>query len=241
MRPTTATVWRWTVQAALIRSGRLGRPNFPLLNPLQSVPAGDTDIFVTKWNAAGSGILYSTYIGGSNRDVPLRHRSGYGGQRLHRGLYILGEFPHYQRRPKRIIFSGQSKAFVLKLNPSGNSLIYSTFLGGSGSDYATGIAVDATGQAYISGYTASVDFPVSSNAFQGSYGGGEFDGFFAKLNAAGSQLVYATYLGGIGNDTAFAVALDTAAKCLLDRDKRNRRIFRCFRLFRPHIAKATPS
>ena len=112
-------------------------------------------------------------------------------------------------------FVGQSKAFVLKLNASGNSLIYSTFLGGDGNDYATGIAVDALGQAHISGYTSSINFPVSANPFQRFYGGGEFDGFFAKLNAAGSQLVYATYLGGAGNDTAFAVALDPASNIYL--------------------------
>src|ERR1019366_6730173 len=129
--------------------GETWSTNFPLANPEQNVPAGDTDIFVTKWNSAGTGILYSTYIGGSNRDAPQ------------------------------------------------------------------GIAVDSTGQAYLSGYTASIDFPVSSEAFQSSYGGGASDGFFAKLNAAGSQLVYATYLGGIGNDTAFAVALDPAANVYL--------------------------
>ena len=194
--------------------GETWSPNFPLRNPMQSVPAGDTDIFVTKWNAAGNGILYSTYIGGSNRDVPLGIGVDAAGNAYIAGFTYSANFP-ITGGALRSTFSGQSKGFVLKLNPSGNSLIYSTFLGGSGSDYATGIAVDATGQAYIPGYTASVDFPVSSNAFQGFYGGGEFDGFFAKLNAAGSQLVYATYLGGVGNDTAFAVALDPAANVYL--------------------------
>jgi hypothetical protein len=194
--------------------GETWSPNFPLLNPMQSVPAGDTDIFVTKWNAAGNRILYSTYIGGSNRDVPLGIAVDAAGNAYIAGFTYSANFP-ITSGALRSSFSGQSKAFVLKLSPSGNSLIYSTFLGGSGSDYATGIAVDATGQTYIPGYTASVDFPVSPNAFQGFYGGGEFDGFFAKLNAAGSQLVYATYLGGIGNDTAFAVALDPAGDVYL--------------------------
>jgi len=194
--------------------GETWSTNFPLLNSRQSVQAGDTDIFVTKWNAAGTGILYSTYIGGSNRDVPLSIVVDATGNAHITGYTYSANFP-ITSGALRSTFSGQSKAFVLELNPSGNSLIYSTFLGGSGNDYATGIAVDATGQAYISGYTASIDFPVSSNAFQSSYGGGEFDGFFAKLNAAGSQLVYATYLGGIGNDTAYAVALDPARNVYL--------------------------
>jgi len=194
--------------------GETWSANFPLLNSMQSTPDGDTDIFVTKWNAAGTGILYSTYIGGSNRDVPLSIAVDAVGNAYVTGYTYSANFP-ITSGALRTSFSGQSKAFVLKLNPSGNSLIYSTFLGGSGDDYATGIAVDATGQAYISGYTASVDFPVTSNAFQGSYGGGVSDGFFAKLNAAGSQLVYATYFGGTGNDTAYAVALDPAANVYL--------------------------
>jgi len=194
--------------------GETWSTNFPLLNPMQSVPAGDTDIFVTKWNAAGTGILYSTYIGGSNRDVPLSIAVDAAGNAHIAGYTYSANFP-ITSGALRSTFSGQSKAFVLELNSSGNSLIYSTFLGGSGNDYATGIAVDATGQAYISGYTASIDFPVTSNAFQSSYGGGEFDGFFARLNPAGSQLVYASYLGGIGNDTAFAVALDPAGNVYL--------------------------
>jgi len=194
--------------------GETWSTNFSLLNPMQSVPAGDTDIFVTKWNAAGTGILYSTYIGGSNRDVPLSIAVDAAGDAYIAGYTFSANFP-VTSGALRTSFSGQSKAFVLKLSPSGNSLIYSTFLGGSGNDYATGIAVDSTGQAYISGYTASIDFPVSSNAFQSSYGGGEFDGFFAKLNPAGSQLAYATYLGGMGDDTAFAVALDPAGNVYL--------------------------
>jgi hypothetical protein len=107
-------------------------------------------------------------------------------------------------------FVGDSKAFVLKLNPAGNALIYSTFLGGSGDDYGAGIAVDGAGEAHIAGYTASVDFPITKGAFQPYYGGGSYDGFLAKLNAAGSSLIYATYLGGAGNDTAAGVALDVA-------------------------------
>jgi hypothetical protein len=194
--------------------GETWSTNFPLLNPTQSVQAGDTDIFVTKWNAAGTGILYSTYIGGSNRDVPLSIVVDALGDAYIAGYTYSANFP-ITSGALLSTFSGQSKAFVLELNPSGNRLTYSTFLGGSGNDYATGIAVDATGHAYISGYTASIDFPVSSNAFQSSYGGGEFDGFFAKLNPAGSQLVYATYLGGIGNDTAYGVALDPAGNVYL--------------------------
>jgi hypothetical protein len=183
-------------------------------NPKQSIPGGNTDIFVTKWNAAGTGILYSTYIGGNNRDVPLSIAVDAAGNAYIAGFTYSANFP-ITSGALRTSFAGQSKAFVFKLNPNGNGLIYSTFLGGSGNDYASGIAMDATGQAYVSGYTASIDFPVGPSAFQSSYGGGEFDGFFAKLNPAGSQLVYATYLGGVGDDTALAVALDPAGNVYL--------------------------
>jgi len=194
--------------------GETWSTNFPMFNPLQNIPAGNTDIFIAKWNAAGNGLLYSTYIGGNSRDVPLSVAVDTAGDAYITGYTYSANFP-ITKGALRNNFSGQSKAFILKLNASGNNLLYSTFLGGSGSDYATGIAVDAAGQAYVSGYTGSLDFPVSSNAWQHSYGGGMFDGFFAELNAAGSQLVYATYLGGIGNDTAYGVALDPAGNIYL--------------------------
>lgn len=194
--------------------GETWSTNFPLRNSMQNIPAGNTDIFVTKWNAAGTGIVYSTYIGGNSRDVPTSIAVDAAGNAYIAGFTYSADFP-ITGGALRSSFSGQSKAFVLKLSPSGNHLIYSTFLGGTGSDYATGIAVDSTGQAYLCGYTGSVDFPVSSNAFQGLYGGGTSDGFFARLNASGSQLIYATYLGGTGNDTASAVALDPAGNVYL--------------------------
>jgi hypothetical protein len=188
--------------------------DFPIVNPMQSFPAGNTDIFVTKWNAAGTGIVYSTYIGGGSRDVPLSIAVDAAGNAYITGFSYSTDFP-VTTGALRTRFSGQSKAFVLKLNFTGDSLAYSTLLGGNGDDYATGIAVDAAGRTYISGYTASLDFPVSSDALQRSYGGGFSDGFFAKLNASGSQLMYSTYLGGLATDTAAAVALDPAGNIYL--------------------------
>src|ERR1017187_2354912 len=173
----------------------------------QASMAGDTDVFVTKWNAAGTGLMYSTYIGGSNRDVALGVSVYAAGYAYVTGFTYSGDFP-ITSGALRASFVGDSKAFVIKLNPAGNGLVYSTFLGGSGDDYGAGIAVDAAGEAHIAGYTASVDFPTATGAFQQYYGGGSYDGFLAKLNAAGSALVFATYLGGIGNDTAAGVALD---------------------------------
>lgn len=188
-------------------TGETGSTNFPTLGAEQGAMAGDTDVFITKWNATGTALVYATYIGGSNRDVGLSVAVDAAGNAYVTGFTYSADFP-ITSGALRGSFVGDSKAFVFKLNPNGNGLIYSTFLGGSGDDYGAGIAVDAAGEVHIAGYTASIDFPVTAGAFQYNYGGGSYDGFLAKLNTAGSALIYATYLGGIGNDTAAGVALD---------------------------------
>ena len=103
---------------------------------------------------------------------------------------------------------GSLDAFVAKLNPSGSSLLYSTYLGGSDAE-GGGIAVDAAGSAYVTGVTFLGDFPTTAGAFQTSFGGG-FDTFVAKLNPSGASLVYSTYLGGSDDDRGDGVAVDGA-------------------------------
>src|SRR5262249_9779757 len=98
-------------------------------------------------------------------------------------------------------------AFVVKLNPAGTAFIYSTFFGGNGSDIGNAIAVDSQGNAYIAGLTGSGSFPTTPGAFQTSKDGFT-DAFVAKLNASGSSLLYATYLGGENNESAFGIAVD---------------------------------
>src|SRR5213076_886237 len=105
-------------------------------------------------------------------------------------------------------------AFVTKLNATGTALVYSTYLGGSGSDYGYGIAVDAAGAAYVTGTTGSTDFTAACTApctvLNGTYGGGIYDAFVTKINAAGTALVYSTYLGGSGRDHGNGIAVDAA-------------------------------
>ena len=100
---------------------------------------------------------------------------------------------------------------MAKLNADGDELLYATYLGGNGGDYVGSLATDATGATVIVGMTTSSDFPVTPGAFSDSYGGGDGDygdGFVARLSANGTELLYATYLGGSGDDYATALAID---------------------------------
>jgi len=104
---------------------------------------------------------------------------------------------------------GSSDAFAVKLTPSGNQLVYSTYLGGGGIDGGTAIAVDPSGSAYVTGFTASSNFPTINNPIQQSLGGA-YDGFVAKISSSGSMLDYSTYLGGSGIDSGFGIAADAS-------------------------------
>jgi Beta-propeller repeat len=107
--------------------------------------------------------------------------------------------------------AGSADVFVSKLNRSGSALVYSTYLGGNNADHGFGVAVDAAGDAYVTGRTTSNDFPTTPGAFQTSLGGGAFDAFMTKLTCSGSALVYSTYLGGSGDDEGFGVAVDATS------------------------------
>ena len=152
--------------------------DFPTQNAFQRRFGGATDVFVTKLNSSGS-LVYSTYLGGSRPDWGYGIAVDSSGNAYVTGLTDSTDFPTTQNAFQRT-FIGD--AFVTKLNPSG-SLVYSTYLGGSGMDWGRGIAVDSSGNAYVTGWTDSPDFP-TQNAFQrryGGYGGGGEDVFVTKL------------------------------------------------------------
>jgi photosystem II stability/assembly factor-like uncharacterized protein len=106
------------------------------------------------------------------------------------------------------VFGGAADAFLAKLSPTGASLVYCTYLGGSGADYGSAIAVDPGGNAYVAGYTESADLPVTAQAIQPAYGGDQ-DGFVAQLNSTGTAWQYLTYLGGSRSDQAYGIAVDS--------------------------------
>jgi len=100
-------------------------------------------------------------------------------------------------------------AFIVKLNPAGNAIVYATYIGGNGDDLGQAIAVDAQGRAYIVGLTGSGSFPLAGNSFQ-STNKGNLDGFLVRLSASGSTLEYSSFLGGDNSDSMFGVAVDSS-------------------------------
>ncbi|MFN0110614.1 MAG: SBBP repeat-containing protein [Blastocatellia bacterium] len=180
--------------------------DFNTRNALQGTISGlAEDAFVTKVNAEGTDLLFSTYLGGSNIDQAFAIVLGSGGDAYVAGSTVSTNFP--TRTPLQATNRGNADVFVTRIKGDGTQLVYSTYLGGSGFDEAYGIALDAGGNAYVTGSTASVDFN-TLNPFQPANAGAGSDVFLARINAAGSALVYSTYLGGTGVDVAYGVAVD---------------------------------
>ena len=177
------------------------------------------DAFVVKLSARGSEFVYSTYLGGRNYDTGYGIAVDADGNAYITGTTQSNNFPISSSSFQPTFTQHdplETRAFITKLNPSGSALIYSTYLGGSGtSNSASSIAVDAMGQAYITGRTNSTDFPVTSGAFQSKYGGGYGDAYIVKLNAAGSNLLYSTFLGGSENETGFSITVDSTGHAYL--------------------------
>ena len=166
------------------------------------------DAFVTKLNAAGSALVYSTFLGGFQFDDALSIAIDGSGNAYVGGETGSSNFPVTAGAFDTTI-NGEFDAFVTKLNAAGSALVYSTYLGGLLVDMVTSTAVDASGSAYVVGSTRSPNFPTTAGSFDTTQGG-EFDGFATKLNAAGSALVYSTFLGGASFDSAQGVAVDAA-------------------------------
>jgi hypothetical protein len=170
----------------------------------------DGDAFVTKLNPTGSALLYSTYLGGSNQQNAYGIAVDTSGDAFVTGYTTSGDFPTTAGAYQTFCRGSGSCAdvFLTKLNPTGSGLIYSTFLGGSSVNGGYGVALDPAGDAYLTGYTASTDFPTTPGAFQTVYGGGSDDAFITEFNTTGSAVIYSTFLGGNGQDVGSGIALD---------------------------------
>lgn len=185
--------------------------DFPTANPFQGVRQGRMDAFVTKFSVAGNSLVYSTYLGGSADQQGYAIAVDTAGSAYVTGITNSTDFPlvnPYQATNKAALNnSGYTTGFVTKFSPIGNSLNYSTYLGGSYNDGPEAIAVDSNNSAYVTGWTTSTDFPVV-NAYQRQFNGSS-DAFVTKFAAAGNALVYSTYLGGSSVDVAKGIAIDT--------------------------------
>jgi Beta-propeller repeat/HYDIN/CFA65/VesB-like, Ig-like domain len=199
--------------------GSTSSPNFPVSpSPLQAVFGGGVyNAFITKLNPTGNTAAYSTYLGGSGEDHGVAIAVDASGDAFITGYTISGNFP--TKVPLQNSWAGGTcgttpcfDAFVSKLNPGGSALVYSTYLGGTGGDYGYGIAIDSSGDAFVTGLTTSTNFPVAPGAFQSAGGGTNYDAFVAKLNPAGSALNYSTYFGGSATEVAYGIAVDTTGK-----------------------------
>ena len=193
--------------------GYTNSPDFPIKNALQGTKAVGADAFVTKLSPDGKSLVFSTFLGGSGLDNVHGLALDAAG-----GVYLTGftssdDFPtHNALQPTRGGLVGAASAYVTKLTPSADAIVYSTFLGGAAPSGGWAVAVDSTGSAVVSGIITGNGLPVK-NAFQATYGGGQNDIFVAKLNPAGTDLIFSTYLGGSGLDfqNANVLALDSAA------------------------------
>jgi hypothetical protein len=170
---------------------------------------GYNDAFVTKLDPGGSALVYSSYLGGaSNIDEATGIAVGSSGDVFLAGYTSSEDFPLVS--PLQDHYGGSvTDGFITRVDPSGSSLVFSTYLGGSNIDSIPGIAIDADGNSYVTGQTKSEDFPLvnplqQANDMTSTVG----DGFLAKLNGQGTELVYSTYLSGLSFDFGTAVKAD---------------------------------
>lgn len=203
--------------------------DFPTRNAMQPHLAdaadGDADSFITKLNATGDQLVFSTYFGGADgtdvgRGIAVDKNNN---------VYVVdytNSFAFPTTKPIQGEIDGRTAhfnssqyfdAYLAKIDASGQFRVYSTYIGGDLDDVAVGVKVDREGNAYVTGWTESTEtgsgtpFPTTSGAFQTNPGGTGFtrDAFVTKVDAAGTQFLYSTFLGGNGTDTAWGIALGT--------------------------------
>lgn len=203
-------------------TGATHSSDFPTSNAIQPDFGGDSDAFVVKLHPDGSSLAYSTFLGGAAFDSARGAALDAQGNLVTMGQTLSDDFPTVNaRQPVRF---GDVDAFVAKINATGTELVFSTYHGGSGSDLpffhqgvsvcgtpvdapGWGVAIDAFGFIHVAGTTESTDFPLA-NALQTEHKGGLRDAFVSKFYPDGRALIYSTYVGGTGGDSARGLAVD---------------------------------
>ncbi len=184
-------------------------PDLPVRSPYQSSLKGAGDAFVASFDASGA-LVFSTFLGGSSGSPFSPEQGNAIAIDSQKNTYVAGvtssvDFP-VSGGVAQSRLAGASDGFVVKINPAGSGLIYSTFLGGTGVDVPTSIAVDPFGAVAVAGYTSSLDFPLLS-PLQSSQSG-IFDAFVTILNPSGNNFYFSSVVGGSGIDSINGVAID---------------------------------
>jgi len=181
--------------------------NFPVTSGAYQTRAGNQNtVFVTKLNARGSSLLYSTFLGGNSIESGAGIAVDGSGNAFVTGHTSSANFP-VTSDAYQAAWHGVEDAFLTKLNATGSGLLYSSYLGGGSDDGGTGIAVDGSGNAYVTGYTSSTNFPSIKGAYQTNLAG-LTNAFVAKFNGTNNSLIYLTLLGGNSYDSGRSIAVD---------------------------------
>jgi hypothetical protein len=192
-------------------AGSTSSTNFPTASPLQPNNAGNTDFFAGKLNLTTNTLIFSTYFGGASSDSMIFSS---GAMDSSGNVYIAGVSNSFDFPTTPNAFqtenNGSDDAVVTKINSSGNSMIYSTFVGGNLIDSADALAVDSNGNAYITGFTRSANYPLR-NAVQPQLR--DPDAFVTKLNSSGTALIYSTFLGGLNLERGSGITADANGNC----------------------------
>lgn len=187
-------------------TGAAGSTDFPTTTgAFDTTHSGTSDAFVTKLDPSGGWLVFSTFLGDTGAET------GFGIAVDGTGVYVGGltgsaGFPT-TAGAFDVTHNGGQDAFAAKLDPTGSSLVYGTFVGGSLSDAALDLGIDAAGAAYLTGQTQSPDFPTTAGSFDTTLGG-DADGFVTKLGPSGSTAEYSTFLGGTQGESARGIAVD---------------------------------
>ncbi|TAK32117.1 MAG: PKD domain-containing protein [Chloroflexota bacterium] len=178
-----------------------------VVSPFVAAAAGSSiQMTLDALSASASDLSFATFLGGGDDDGGIEIAVDGSGNAYVAGQTLSSDFPT-TAGAYDTSYNGVNDAFVVKLNVGGSGLLYATFLGGAGSDYGNGVAVDGSGNAYVAGQTDSSNFPTTAGCYDTSFNG-DSDAFVVKLNAGGSGLLYATFLGGGSNDWGSGIAVD---------------------------------
>lgn len=187
-------------------AGKVGDSTLETVGAFQSFQSGVSDAFVARFNSSGA-LLYFTYLGGGYTDLASDIAVDSAGNAYVTGSTNSPTFPTTAGAPQRTQMNFSMEAFIVKVNPTGTGIVYGTFIGGNGDENGYSIALDSSNNAYITGVTASTNYPLVT-AMQSSLKG-QKDAFVTKLNAAGTAFVYSTYLGGTGaDDNGLGITVD---------------------------------